>query len=97
MEEIGAEVDLNCADIAQAVSMEKNFSMWPRHCFHSILVRNVAAFCPCLKSLHEPKVKRFILIALTKEVSKNKKQTIKQKNKKQNTPTETLFSGLVSL
>ena len=29
-----------------------------------------AAFCPCLKSLPESKVKRFILIALTKEVSK---------------------------
>ena len=47
--------------------MEKNFSMWPRGC---ILVRNVAAFCPYLKSLPEAKVKRFILIALTKEVSK---------------------------
>jgi hypothetical protein len=29
----------------------------------------MAAFCPCLKSLPEAKVKRFILIALTKEVS----------------------------
>jgi hypothetical protein len=29
----------------------------------------VAAFCSCLKSLAEAKVKRFILIALTKEVS----------------------------
>jgi hypothetical protein len=28
------------------------------------------AFCPCPKSLPEPKVKRFRLIALTKDVSK---------------------------
>ena len=33
-------------------------------------MNNVTAFCPCLKSLPESKVKRFILIALTKEVSK---------------------------
>ena len=33
-------------------------------------MKNVAAFCICLKSLPEAKVKRFILIALTKEVSK---------------------------
>jgi hypothetical protein len=30
----------------------------------------MAAFCPCLKSLLEAKVKRFILIALIKEISK---------------------------
>ena len=35
-----------------------------------ILVKNVAAFCPCPKSLPEAKVKRLRLIALTKEVSK---------------------------
>jgi hypothetical protein len=35
-----------------------------------ILVKNVADFCPCLKSLLETKVKRFLFIALTKEVSK---------------------------
>ena len=34
------------------------------------MVKNVAAFCPCLKSLPESKGKRFILIALTNEVSK---------------------------
>jgi hypothetical protein len=33
-------------------------------------VTNVAALYPCLKSLPEDKIKRFILIALTKEVSK---------------------------
>ena len=35
-----------------------------------VLVKNVAAFCPCLKRLPEAKVNRFILITLTKEVSK---------------------------
>jgi hypothetical protein len=50
--------------------------MCPRDCFYGILMRNVAAFCPCLKSLPEAKVKRFILIALIEEVSKKKKKTI---------------------
>jgi hypothetical protein len=44
--------------------------MWPRDCSYDILVKNVATFCPSLKSLPEAKVKRLILIALTKEVSK---------------------------
>ena len=77
MEEFVAESHLNCADQVQEVS-EKNFSMRLRGCFCGILVKNVAALCPCLKSLPEAKVKRFILIALTKEVSN---------------PTETLLSG----
>jgi hypothetical protein len=33
-------------------------------------MKNVAAFCPCLKNLPEDKVKTFIVTALTKEVSK---------------------------
>jgi hypothetical protein len=33
-------------------------------------VKNVAAFCPCLKNMAEAKVKRFILITLPKEISK---------------------------
>jgi hypothetical protein len=33
-------------------------------------IKNVATFCPCLKSLPEAKVKRLRLIVLTKEVSK---------------------------
>jgi hypothetical protein len=33
-------------------------------------VKNVPGFCPCLKTLPEVKVNIFILIALTKEVSK---------------------------
>jgi hypothetical protein len=35
-----------------------------------ILVKNMAAFCHCPKSLHEAEAKRFGLIALTKEISK---------------------------
>jgi hypothetical protein len=38
--------------------------------FRYILVKTVAAFCPCLKSLPEAKEKKFIFIVLTKEVSK---------------------------
>ena len=33
-------------------------------------VKNVTAFCHCQKSLPEAKVKRFRLLALTKEISK---------------------------
>jgi hypothetical protein len=36
------------------------------------LVKNIAAFCPCLKRLPEAKVKRFVLTSLAKEVSKKK-------------------------
>ena len=40
----------------------KNFNMWPRERFCDILVKNMAAFCPCLKSLPEAHVKRFRLL-----------------------------------
>ena len=70
MEDFVAMSDLNCTDLTQKVSVEKNFSMWHRAYFCSILVKKVAVFCPCLKSLSEPKVKRFRSIALKKEVSK---------------------------
>jgi hypothetical protein len=70
MEDFVGESDLNCAGLAQEVSVEKNFIVWPRDCFYGILVENVAAFCHCPKSLPEAKVKRFRLIALKKEVSK---------------------------
>jgi hypothetical protein len=46
----------------------ENYNIWPSDWFCGILVKNVAVFCPCLKSLPEAKVKGFILIALTKEV-----------------------------
>jgi hypothetical protein len=43
-EDFVAESDFNCADLAQEVSEEKNFNMWPRDCFCRILVKNVVAF-----------------------------------------------------
>ena len=43
---------------------------WRRIIVCGVFVKNVAVFCLCLKSLPEAKVKGFILIALTKEVSK---------------------------
>ena len=73
MEDFVAGSNLNCVDLAQEISKEKYFSMWHKDCFCSILVKNVATFYPCLKSLPEAKVKRLgliALIALTKEVSK---------------------------
>ena len=33
MEDFVAENDLNCVDLAQEVSAEKNVNMWPRDCF----------------------------------------------------------------
>jgi hypothetical protein len=71
MEDSGAEGDLNHGVLAQEVSEEKNF----RDHSCDILVKNVAAFCPCLKSLPETKVKRFKLISMTKKVSKKKSST----------------------
>ena len=73
MEDFVAGSNLNCVDLAQEISKEKNFSMWHKDCFCGILVKNVATFYPYLKSLPEAKVKRHGLIeltALTKEVSK---------------------------
>ena len=71
--------NLNCVDLAQEISKEKNFSMWHKDCFCGILVKNVATFYPCLTSLPEAKVKRIgliALIALTKEVSKKAQQRL---------------------
>ena len=51
MEDFVAVSDLNCADLAQEVSVEKNFSMWPRDSFCGILKKIVATFRHCLKSL----------------------------------------------
>ena len=76
MEDFVAVSYLNCADLTKEVSLEKNFSMWPRDCFCSILLKNRTAFCPCLKSLPETKVKRIRLNALRKEVSKSLVETL---------------------
>ena len=62
MEDFVAGSDLNCVDLAQEISKEKNFRMWHKDWFCGILVKNVATFCPCLKSLPEAKVKRLVLI-----------------------------------
>jgi hypothetical protein len=45
MQDFVAESDLNCKELAQEVSVKKNFSMWHKDCFCGSLVKNVAAFC----------------------------------------------------
>ena len=64
MEDFVSESHLNCESLALDVSVERNFSMWPRDYFCSILVKNVVAFCPCLKSLPEVKVMLFFMSCL---------------------------------
>ena len=70
MEDFVAGSNLNCVDLAQEISKDYNFRMWHKDCSCGILVKNVATFYPCLKSLPEAKVKRFRLIAWKKEISK---------------------------
>jgi hypothetical protein len=78
MEDSGIECHLNYVDLlAQEVSVEKNINIWPRECFCDVLVKNVVVFC--LRRLPKAKVKRFILIATTKEVSKKNKNKNKTK------------------
>jgi hypothetical protein len=69
IEDFVAGSNLNCVDLTQEISKEKNFRMWHKDCVCGILVKNVATFCSCLKSLPEAKVKRLRLIAVTTEVS----------------------------
>jgi hypothetical protein len=76
MEDFVAGSDLNCVDLAQEISMEKNFRMCHNDWFCGILVKNVTTFCPSLKSLPEAKVKSLRLIALSKEVSKKAQQRL---------------------
>lgn len=57
----------SASGLAQEVS-EKNFSMLPRNCAYNILMKNMAAFCICLKILPKVKVKRFEIILLTVEI-----------------------------
>jgi hypothetical protein len=49
MENFVAGSDLNCVDLAQEISKEKNFRMWHKDCFRGTLVKNVVTFCTCLK------------------------------------------------
>jgi hypothetical protein len=71
MEDIVVEDDLNSGYLDQVVSEEKNFSILSRHHSFSILMKNMATLSPCPKSLPEIEVKRFSIIALKKEISKN--------------------------
>ena len=61
MEDSGAEGDLNFRDLAQEIP-GKNICVWPRDHSCDILVRNVAALCPCLKS--QPEINLKLLIYL---------------------------------
>ena len=78
MEDSGVQGDVNCRVLAQQVSEAKNFSMLPRDPSCDILVKNVAAFCPCPKQtkkqtnkkLPKTKLKCFGLIELAEEISK---------------------------
>jgi hypothetical protein len=79
IEDIGDKCDLKCGILSLEISEEKNFSRWPR-CGSSmlcdILVKDMPAFCSCLKSLPVAIVNRLIIIALTKEISKNPLYTL---------------------
>ena len=44
--------------------------MWPRDIYCDILVKNVVAFCPFLKSVPKDKVIHFRMILLAEEISK---------------------------
>ena len=57
MKDSGAESDLNCRGPVQETSEEKNIIIWPKDLSDDILVKNVATFCSCPKSLPETKLK----------------------------------------
>jgi hypothetical protein len=61
---------VNYGNLALEVSEEKNLICNQETVLVVFWWRMWLIFCPCLKSLAEAKVKRFILIALTKEGSK---------------------------
>ena len=58
---MSAENELNCGRLVQEVS-EKNFSILLRVLSCDILMKKVAAFCHCLKSLPEVEEKCVVLI-----------------------------------
>ena len=62
--------DLKYQKLSQEVS-EKNFSMLPSNNSGDILVKELLAFWPCLKSLPDAKVMSFGLIPLKEEISDN--------------------------
>jgi hypothetical protein len=67
---------IKSADLAQESWVEKIFRMWPKDWFCGILVDNVAAFCPCLKSLPESKIKRFFTNCINKGSLKKAQQRL---------------------
>ena len=64
------DFNLNCVDLAQEISKEKNFRMWHKDWFCGILVKNVATFALVWKVCLRLRWRDLVLIALTKEVSK---------------------------
>ena len=50
MKDSDAESYLNCEGLDQAVSPEKNISMWARDGYFNILAKNVASFCTFQKN-----------------------------------------------
>jgi hypothetical protein len=70
MKDVGTGGDSNCTALAQGVSEEREFSIWPGDHSYDFLLKNIDVFCPCPKSLPEAKAKRFIVIISTKEDSK---------------------------
>ena len=59
MEDSGAKSCLNCWRLAPDILEQKNLNMFPRDHYRNVLVKNVASFCPCLKSLPEAYVRVF--------------------------------------
>jgi hypothetical protein len=72
MEDFVTKGDLICSDLHHKISIEFNrrISVCGQNMSCGILEKNMTTFCPSLKSLSESKVKSFILIEFTKEVSK---------------------------
>ena len=69
MEDCSDEGDKNYGSPSREVSEVKNISKCSRDHPCNILAKNVTAFCPCPKSLLEPKLKNFGLMALA-EISR---------------------------
>jgi hypothetical protein len=68
MEDIGAEGDLTYGCLAKKFQ-RRMLVCGMETVFMVILVKNMAAFCPCPKSLPKAKMRRIRSIALAKEVS----------------------------
>lgn len=71
MEDSGAQCNMNCEGLAKEIAKRRILILINRDCScEDILLKNVVAFCPCLKCLLEGKLKRFGLILLEEEISK---------------------------